>query len=397
MRTAAARKRRLILLGMVGRTPFAGVAWQALHYLEALRRVGCDVYYVEDTGDWPYDAEKDTVTDDCTYTAGFLARLMEWCGFEDHWAYRAPEPETRVYGLSESRLTEVIESADGLLNLCGATVLREDHLRVPVRIYVETDPVVPQIEVAQGRQFTIDLLLAHTHHFTFGENVGAPDCDVPLGPFRYLPTRQPVVLDWWTPVPNGHGPSSTACRFTTIASWHQSSKDIVWNGETYTWSKHLEFLKLVELPRQTRDAVELALAAVDAEAIELLTSKGWKVVDALALSRDILPYRSYVCASGGEFTVAKDQNIRLRSGWFSDRSACYLAAGRPVITQDTGFSKVLPTGEGLFSLDEPEDILAAIESINSDYERHSRAAHAIAEEYFKAETVLGRVLDQLGL
>src|SRR5262249_17981734 len=173
MARAAARKQRLILLGMVGRTPFAGVAWQALHYLEALRRLGCDVYYVEDTGDWPYDPKKNTVTDDCTYTAGFIARLMKWCGFEQRWAYRAPGPQPHVYGVSESRLARVIEEADGLLNLCGATVLNDDHRRIPVRIYVETDPVVPQIEVAQGRQFTIDFLRSHTHHFTFGENVGA--------------------------------------------------------------------------------------------------------------------------------------------------------------------------------------------------------------------------------
>jgi hypothetical protein len=266
---------------MMGRAPFAGVAWQALHYLEALRRLGCDVYYVEDTGDWPYDPEKNTITDDGTFTAGFIARLMKWCGFEHRWAYRAPAPERRVYGLSASRLARVIEDADGLVNLCGATALRDEHLRIPVRIYLETDPVLPQIEVAQGRQFTTDLLLAHTHHFTFGENIGASDCGVPLGAFRYLPTRQPVVLDWWTPLHGkGRSPSGTAGRFTTIASWHQSGKDITWNGETYRWSKHLEFLKLIDLPRQTPDAVELALAAVDREAISSHL-EGLGVVDAL--------------------------------------------------------------------------------------------------------------------
>jgi len=381
---------------MVGRTPFAGVAWQALHYLEAFRRLGCDVYYVEDTGDWPYDRDQDTVTDDCTYTTRFIARLMQWCGFEDRWAYRGPE--RRVYGLSESRLTRIFEKADGFVNLCGATVPGDEHLRVPVRIYLETDPVLPQIEVAQGRQFTIDLLRAHTHHFTFGENLGASDCQVPLGPFRYLPTRQPVVLDWWSPAGSkGNGARGTAGRFTTIASWRQSGKDIAWNGETYTWSKDLEFLKLIDLPRRTPDAIELALAAVDRRAIELLTSKAWNVVDALALSKDILPYRQYICASRGEFTVAKDQNIRLRSGWFSDRSACYLAAGRPVITQETGFSKVLPTGQGLFSFLGLDDILSAMDMIRSDYARQSRAAREIASDYFAAEKVAGTLLAQAGL
>ena len=298
----------------------------------------------------------------------------------------------------DGHLSITFESADGLVNLCGATVPGDEHLRVPVRIYLETDPVLPQIEVAQGRQFTIDLLRAHTHHFTFGENLGAPDCQVPLGPFRYFPTRQPVVLDWWKPLGgNGSGAPGMAGRFTTIASWRQSGKDIAWNGETYTWSKHLEFLKLIDLPRLTPDAIELALAAADNEAIELLTSKAWKVVDALALSKDIRPYRRYIRASRGEFTVAKDQNIRLCSGWFSDRSACYLAAGRPVITQETGFSKVLPTGQGLFAFRRLDDVLSAMDTIRSDYVRQSRAAREIASEYFAAEKVAGTLLEQAGL
>jgi LmbE family N-acetylglucosaminyl deacetylase len=397
-RRSSATRARVIVLGMAGRTPFAGVAWQALHYLEAFRRAGCDVHYVEDTGDWPYDPDRNTITDDCTYTAAFIARLMRWAGFEDRWAYRAPVPDRRVYGLSASGLQRILEGADALVNLCGATVLTAEHLRVPVRVYLETDPVLPQIEAAQGRQFTIDLLNAHTHHLTFGENIGSPDCGVPLGPFRYLPTRQPVVLEWWAPGPaTGKARSARDSRFTTVASWHQSGKDIAWNGDTYTWSKHHEFLKLIDLPGRTPDAIELALAAVDREAIALLTAKGWSVVDALALSKDILPYRRYIRGSRGEFTVAKDQNIRLRSGWFSDRSACYLAAGRPVITQETGFSRILPTGEGLFAFTRLEDVLSAMDAIRSDYERQSRAARAIAAEYFEAEKVARAFLTQASL
>jgi hypothetical protein len=381
---------------MVGRTPFAGVAWQALHYLEGFRRLGHDVYYIEDTRCWPFDPEQDRITDGSRYTVNYIARLMDWCGMSDRWAYRAVAQSGRIYGLSESKFKRTFKQADALINVTAGTELYEEHLRVPVRVYLETDPVLPQIEVAQGRPFTIEFLSTHTHHFSYAENLGAQDCRVPLGPFRYRPTRQPVVLDWWVgersrpPTANGH-------HFTTVASWQQSGRDVEWKGETYTWSKHHEFLKFIDLPRWSAKSFELALACGDAEAIRLLTSHGWQVVDAIPLSRNILPYRDYILGSRGEFTVAKDQNIRLRSGWFSDRSACYLAARLPVITQDTGFGRVLPTGEGLFAFNTMEEILSAFEAIDSDYERHRRAARAIAEEYFRAETVLGRLLDDLGL
>src|SRR5262249_53380444 len=156
-------------------------------------------------------------------------------------------------------------SADALLNLTGSTLLREEHLAVPIRIYVETDPVLRQIEVAQGRQFTIDLLAAHTHHFTYGENFGAPDCRVPMMRFQYCSTRQPVVLDWW----EGDDlvePSS----YTTIASWKQSGKDIEWKGEIYTWSKHHEFLKFLDFPSRVSKPCELAIACGEPDAVEVL-------------------------------------------------------------------------------------------------------------------------------
>jgi hypothetical protein len=393
------KRLRVIVLGIMGRAPFAGVAWQALHYLEGFRRLDHDVYYVEDTGEWPYDAERNTVTDDCRYTVDYLARLMTWCGLPDRWAYRAAGQEGRTFGLSESAFSKLFDRADVLVNVTGATVLREEHLRVPARVYLETDPALSQIEVVQGRQFTLDLLGAHTHHFTFGENYGAPHCRLPVGRFTYRPTRQPIVLEWWASAgdpPHG-GPAPHHGRFTTISSWQQSGKDIEWNGETYLWSKHLEFVKFIDLPRHTAQPVELALACEDDQVIGLLRSHGWSVVNAIALSKDVRPYRDYIREAQAEFTVAKDQYVRLRTGWFSDRSACYLAAGRPVITQDTGFGAVLPTGAGLFAFNTMEDVLGAVDAINADYARHSHAARAVAEEHFRAETVLARLLLDLGL
>jgi len=415
-RRIASRPLRLVVLGMMGRMPLAGVVWQVLHYLEGFRRLGFDVYYVEDTGAWPYNPEENTVAADSSYSIALLRQVMANYGFSDRWAYRDVMRGGDYFGLSEPQIQRLFDQTDIVINLTASTVLRAEHLRVPVRVYLETDPVLPQIEIAKGNSSYLEQLGTHTHHFTYGENLGAPDCGVPVECFRYLPTRQPVILDWWTgsshPGGNGAATAPRAC-FTTIANWSQSGKDLDWNGERYTWSKHHEFLKFLDLPKRAAQPLELALALksgvrteknswsglsdVDAETVRLLTSHGWLVVNAMSFSKQTQPYRDYILHSRGEFTVAKDQNVRLRSGWFSDRSACYLAAGRPVITQDTGFGNFLPTGEGLFSFNTMEDIVAAMEVVNADYEKHSRAAQAIAEEYFGTENVLSKMLDDLGL
>jgi hypothetical protein len=405
----------LILLGMMGRMPLAGVAWQVLHYLEGFRRLGFDVYYVEDTNTWPYNPELNTVTDNCAYSLNIIGNVMASFGFADRWAYRSETHGVQWFGLSDSRVSGLLKRADVLINLTGSTVLRDEHLRVPIRIYLETDPVLPQIEIAKGNPSYVDMLGAHTHHLTFGENFGAPDCGVPVERFYYFSTRQPVVLDWWrSPTDASESAVNSATgRFTTIANWRQSGKDVVWNGERYTWSKHHEFLKFIDLPRRTTQTMELALALKsgraaenhwwtglndeETEAVSCLTAHGWRVINAMSFSKDILAYRDYIWCSRGEFTVAKDQNVRLRSSWFSDRSACYLAAGRPVITQDTGFGKFIPVGEGLFAFTTLDEILAALQSINSNYQKHSQTARAVAEEYFAAEKVLTKLCANLGL
>lgn len=404
-------KLRLVIMGILGRTPLAGVSWQVLHFLEGFRRLGYDVYYIEDTGGWAYNPLQkthgngceNTHASNCQYAVNYVAQLMSSFGLQDRWAYLS-RVDDQFFGLSQTQVSRLFESADALVNLTGSTQLFEEHARVPVRIYLETDPVTRQIELVQGDRKAIDLLEAHTHYFTYGENFGAPDCSVPLTRFNYQPTRQPIVLDWWTHDARLGSELNDQLNvqgcFTTIAKWRQPGKDIEWNGETYSWSKHVEFLKFIDLPRRSGQEFELALAwedEKDEEAIPQLTSHGWRVVDAISLSLNIAPYRKYILGSRGEFTVAKDQNIRLRSGWFSDRSACYLAAGKPVVTQDTAFGNTLPTGRGLFAFRNMADILTAIDTIQSDYEQHSRAAREIAKEYFAAENVLRSLIERVGL
>jgi hypothetical protein len=386
------RRKRVVVLGIMGQMPFAGMAWQVLQYLEGFRRLGWCVYYVEDTGQWPYDPQRQTVTDDPAGAVGYIRQIMDWVGLPEQWAYRSGV-DGRIFGLTDSGLAAVLASADVLLNVCGATVLHDEHLAVPARIYLETDPVLPEIEVARGVPFTVSLLSAHTHHFTYGENLGERDCVIPAGPFRYHVTRPPVVVDWWcTKLRPAEG-----APFTTVAHWKQTGKDVEWNGELYKWSKDVEFRKFLDLPRRRAEPFELALSGIDGKGRDELRSHGWRIADAMHVSRGIETYRDYVRAARGEFTVAKDQYVRMRSGWFSDRSVCYLAAGRPVITQETGFSKFVPTGRGLFSFGSLDEILDAVERVASDYDAHSAAAREIAAEYFAADKVIGRLLDQAGL
>jgi hypothetical protein len=384
---------RLVVVGGLGAMPFAGVAWQVLQYLGGFHRLGHEVFYLEDTGAWPYDPGRDTISEDARPTIAYVARLLERIGLGEAWAYRDAVEDRQTHGASEEQLQELLGSADALVNVSGATLLRDEHLQVPVRIYLETDPVLPQIQVEQGNELTIDLLAAHTHHFTYGENVGAPDCDVPTGPFRYHHTRPPVVLDWWTPIAGDFARRP----FTTVSNWEQTSKDVEWRGRIYRWSKHAEFQRFLDLPKVIDRPLELALALDDGATIAMIEAAGWRVVPAGPLSKDIDRYRDYIRSSAGEFSVAKEQYVSLRSGWFSDRTACYLAAGKPAVVQDTGFGRALPTGDGLFAFEDLDDVIAAFAEIDADYRRHSHAAHALAEEYLNSDRVLGRLLEDAGL
>jgi hypothetical protein len=392
-----AERRRIVLLGAMAQIPVAGVAWQVLHYLEGFRRLGHDVVYVEDTGTWPYDPEADAFGDDAAPAVMRLQRLMEQAGFGGRWAYVDVARDDEVSGMTREALDEAVAAADVLVNLSGATVLKQAHLAVPVRIYLETDPVTPQLEIASGKQWTIDFLAEHTHHFSFGERLGLRGCGVPVERFAYVPTRQPVVLDWWPPPAGFPAPPPGPLRFTTVSNWDQPQKDIEFRGETYTWSKSAEFLKLLDVPARAGVAIELALALDDGDKIGLLERSGFAVIRARTLSRDPIAYRDFITASGAEFTAAKDQNVRLCSGWFSDRTASYLATGRPAVVQDTGFDVALPVGEGLLAFRTPDEAVDAVQRVAGDYECHSRAARAIAEEHFRAETVLARLLEQAGV
>jgi hypothetical protein len=377
----------------MGRCPFGGQTWLSLNWLRGLAGLGHEVWYVEDDSVWPYHPEKDSVTDDCSYAVQHVARCMERIGLPGQWAFRLADRDGACWGMSPARLNELYRSCDALLNVVGATDLRDEHMAAPLRVYVECDPVTAELRLANGDEHTRVAFANHHAIFTYGENFGAPDCGVPLNGIRYAKTRQPVDLDLW---PMAYDPA--ARFFTTIGNYRQDGSDVEYNGEIYRWSKHHEWEKFLGLPRCTAQRFELAMMPDDPADRERLEAHGWRLVSPLRMSLDVFgDYPAYFRRARGEFTVAKDQNVRLRSGWFSERDACYLASGKPVVAQDTGFSKIIPTGQGLFGFTTMEEVLAAIDAINGNYLRHCNAARALAEEYFEARRVAGRLLADLGL
>jgi hypothetical protein len=389
--TVPGSKGRVIVFGIAFWYPLAGVTYQFLHYLIGLRRLGYDVYYIEDSGRWVYDPRINDISPDAGGNVDAVAPILEAHGLAGRWAFRGKYPDGRCYGMEEEAILRLYREADVMLNVTGAQEIREEHLVCPRRVYVESDPFASQVRVAHGNEATIAALDAHDTHFSFGENIGLDGCDVPVSRYEWLPTRQPVVMDLWDTEPSPPG-----AAYTTITTWHNKGKGVVHNGDTYHWTKDREFERFIDLPRRRQERFELAVSADD-DARRRLTEHGWGQIDSVHISGDTDRYRSYIAQSRAEFTVARDQYVRPRTGWFSDRSACYLAAGRPVVTQETGFSRVLPTGDGLFAFSAIDDVLGAVDAIETDYGHHCRRARDIAAEYFSAERVLASLMARAGL
>lgn len=381
---------RIVMLGMMTRMPVAGVVWQNVHYLVGLQRMGYEVYYVEAHGIHPSMLTRSDGGPGTQEALAFLDRTLTRFGLKDRWAYHALHDDGRLYGPVAGEIDGIYRSAAVVFNLHGGTNPVPERAAGKL-VYLETDPVHVQAGLEQGDPELVEFLDQHAAHFTFAERYGQPGCRLPqTGRYDFRPTRQPVVLDLWSDrAPPGE------C-FTTIGNWRQTRRDLSLSGESYTWSKHHEFLKVRGLPARTNQPLELALSSNSRKTDELLTRRGWRVRSALDLSEDPDAYRAYIAGSRGEFTVAKDQNIRFCTGWFSDRSATYLAAGRPVVTQDTGFDSILPTGEGLFAWRTAEDAAAAIDRINGDWAGHAAAARDIACEFFDAGRVLKQLMSEVG-
>ncbi len=381
------RTGKIVVMHLAARYPFAGVMWQLLHHLIGFRRLGFDVYYIEDNaGAWVYDPYVNDVTPDPARNVKLLADALESYGFKDRWAFFFDQQRQQHFGMDPGRSLDLLAEADAVINLCAAMRPSEEHLRNRCLVYLETDP---GDNAVRGPVF----MAAHKLHFTYGYNIGAPDCILPTGNIRWRRTRPPVLLDQWHP---GIGPANPG-TFTTVGTWQNKGHDIQIAGETYHWSKHLNFRQVLEVPRRSGQPMELATDLNSGPDYERAIAGGFIIRPAVPMSLQVETYREYVSSSRGEFTAAKDLYVRTRSGWFSDRSACYLAAGRPVITQRTGFEKFIPTGVGLVGFDDADEAVDAVRAVNADYARHTRAAREIACEYFDALKLLDEIAQAAGL
>lgn len=378
---------RVICTGLIGSIPMAGLTLHYLQYLLGLRQLGHEVLYLEDTGAWNYDPNTDSMTDDVELPVGYLREVMSAHGLADNWTFI--DHEGHAHGLTGHDLRDFVRTADLFINVTGAGILREDYLEVPCRLYVDTDPGYIQMRVAEGNQKDIDHLERHTHHFSFGYNIGKPGCSIPTGGFDWLPTCQPIVTELWPVVP---GPGDTG-SFTTVLKW-QSYDPVEHDGETYGL-KNEEFIKFIDLPGRVACSIELAMAGNPP--VSDLEAKGWLVRNARSISDSIDHYRRYIQESTAEWSIAKNGYVKTNSGWFSDRSASYLTSGRPVALQSTGYEEWLDTGRGLLSFGTVAEAVGAIDDICRNYKAHCEAARALAHDVFRAEKVVNSLIERAGL
>jgi hypothetical protein len=407
---------RVVVTGLIAQHPrLGGMTWHYLHYLLGLQKLGHEVMYLEDSGQWPYVLEGSSdaaswIAYDCSPNVDYLAAIMERFGLTDRWAYRFPIAD-EWFGIGPARRTELLRTADVILNVSG-TLEDPGRYRGAARlVYIDTDPVFTQLEIAYGEHTDFAArVAAHDVHFTFAAHAGL----LHPTPYAWLTTRQPIDLSEW------QLDSPSRDDFTTVMSW-ASYAPKSYGGEVYG-QKDVEFLRFLDLPSRVSAPLEVALPSIrhpewepvaweqrltllPADALArlegldwnvpaLLESAGWRCVNAFEAVGDLDRYRGYIATSKGEWTVAKNLYVRGQVGWFSERSACYLAAGKPVVTQDTGLEGALPTGDGLLTFRTLDDAAAGIEQVNGSYARHARAARELAREYFDAERVLSDLLEE---
>ena len=382
-----------IVTGMIATYPVGGVAWDYGQYALGLEKLGADVYYLEDTGCETYDPVSGQYGADCSAGIRFLreslSRLSPTLG--QRWHFRAMDGSTA--GLRPQAFQQIVDSADLLLNVSGGTLLRDDYMCCPRKVLIDSDPGwnhfvnYPKWDASPGWQGTHGYR-GHDYFFTYAERLGADGCSLPDMGLQWHPTRPPVVIDCWQS--DGKG-----ADWTTVMTWNNFRKPVEYQGRLYG-TKEMEFPKVEDLPSQLPDvSFELAVGGSHAP-IDRWRQLGWKVTDSHSVSRNMDAYRHYIQRSRGEFSVAKNLYTATHSGWFSCRSVCYLAAGRPVVVQDTEFSKFIPTGEGLLAWNTSEEGLQAIQKVESNYEFHQRRAREMAAEYFDAKRVIGEMLMTIG-
>ncbi|MFO0809913.1 MAG: hypothetical protein U0746_14930 [Gemmataceae bacterium] len=369
-------KLTVLVSGMIAGVPGQGGAtWAVLQYVLGLRRLGHDVVLAE------------PVKELTPASVAYFHQVAT--DFQLERSAALVKVGTReTVGLDYREL--VTKRPDVLLNVSGMLTDPELIGQAARRVYLDLDPGFVQLWHDQG----IDMRFAgHTHFVTLGQRIGQPDCPIPTCDIDWIPTAQPVVLDRW---PVATGPY-TRNALTAIGNW-RGYGSVERNGVFYGQKCH-SLRPLLDLPTRARERFQLALAIHSGEVrdLEALAANGWELLDSVDTAGTPARYRDFIRSSKAEFGLAKSGYVAARCGWFSDRSCCYLASGRPVIAQDTAFGRWLPTGEGLFAFSTADDVLAATEALNADYPRHARAARRIAEELFDSDKVLALLLERIGV
>lgn len=380
----------IILAGIIGRHPYGGVGWCSLMYLLGLRKLGHRVFYLEDTGEANYDPIRNALSKTPEYALRTIHRALAPHGLGDRWCY--VDHAGGYHGHTREAWLRVCADADLFLNLSGGCWhWRDEYAAIPHSAYIDSDPAFTQLTIAAAGSLSASSYWPLSHHgalFTFGRNIGAESCAVPTCGMRWHHTWQPVDVDAWAPLDAAPRPA-----FTTVMSWRiESFTEIGGN-------KDAEFEKILDLPRRAPAPLELALSCPGSIGersadVRRLRAHGWAVRDAFEVSHDLDVYRDYLRSSCGELSVAKRTYVATNSGWFSDRTACYLAAGRPAVVQDTGFSRHIPTGEGLFCFRDGDGACTGLERALADYPRHRRAARELARAHFSPDVVLPPLLER---
>jgi hypothetical protein len=368
----------IIVAGVIGRYPYGGVAWCSMMYLIGLQRLGHNVWYLEDMAECNFDPIENALSTDPRYALAFIRTCLEPYGLGNHWCY-VNYLGTEYFGHTRGQWRQVCADCDLFINLSGGCwIWRDEYAAIPHTAFIDSDPAFTQLEIVRRGQERVDFFARYDQLFTFGRNIGTPASSISTAPLKWNHTWQPVCIDEWTP-------SAVPPRpfFTTVMTWQiESFSEIGGN-------KDQEFRNFLQLPSITKVPIELAVSAPRGfDVCAYLKKYGWGCRDAFAVSRTPFVYRDFIRSSLGEFSVAKHTYVESNCGWFSDRTECYLASGRPAVVQDTGFSAHLPTGNGLFAYRTVEEAAAGLEEIVSNYERHSRAAREIAIAHFSPEAVL---------
>ena len=380
---------RIIVTGLIGQYAFGGVTWDYIQYALGFRALGHDVWYLEDTGTWAYDPVKMEPSADCSHNTAYLGRVMEKFGMGDRWIYRNGADETYHGVANATEAEKIIASADVLANVSGACWLRPETAAIPLKLFLDGDPMFTQIGLANDPDSEYAKRVAsHERHFSFGLNIGRKDCEVPTAGLHWRPTVQPIALDYWNPAsPAPTMPHIADGAWTTVMNWASyAPKDF--QGKKYG-QKDIEFERFLDLPQISDEKFVLAMGqgVGNKRPTTMLESKGWNIIEPDTYLPDYTTYHEFLSRSKGEWSIAKNGYVTSRSGWFSCRSACYLAAGKPVVVQDTGWSDHLPSGDGAIAFSTPEEAAKALDLINKNYNHHSAAARAYAETHFDAARV----------